>query len=406
MALSVAKGSFACNTSTGNQDVSVGFLPKAVIVWGTNQTSTGYAAGNYNFLGISDGTTQCCISGGSDDAQTSLQAGSAWSEAAVIQQISDATTPTIDSVATVTFTGLVLRFNWSNAPGSAWLVHYIALGGTDVSAKVLITAAKTSTGAQARTGVGFAPKALIPVISPVTSSTTGGYIINSWGIATATAQVVMGLFEFDGSDPTQVGSIWTEGDFYRLTDEFTDPYSRATLTSLDADGWTENWLTSSGTGYHYGVLALGGTAQFESGIETQKTSTGTKDTTVGFTPTGLFAISTNATATGRTITACKHSIGGSDGTNEGAIWCESVDNVADSNTNSATIIDKVLRFAASDTTTNAEADSSFGANKFTLDWTTADATARKFAWLAMAGAPAVGGSLVYNPQPLAHLRAR
>ncbi len=51
--------------------------------------------------------------------------------------------------------------NWTTNDANAYVIHYIVIGGTDVSAKVLQWNMRTSTGNQSVTGVGFQPNAVI-----------------------------------------------------------------------------------------------------------------------------------------------------------------------------------------------------------------------------------------------------
>src|SRR3990170_1096808 len=163
MAFAFTQGSFVANTATGNQtiDTGSGETMKALILYGTLQTASGFAAGCYGFVGYCVSATQrYCMSWAMDDAQTSTQNGSGM-HALAINLFDDGTTPTINGSADfVDFTtGGAGRFtiNWTNAPTSAWIIHYVCVGGTDITnAFVGQYAAKlTPTGNRDDTGVGF-----------------------------------------------------------------------------------------------------------------------------------------------------------------------------------------------------------------------------------------------------------
>jgi hypothetical protein len=159
---------------------------------------------------------------------------------------------------------------------------------------------------------------------------------------------------------------------------------------MDSDGFTVNWSTAA-TGQNIFVLCLKG-GQYKAGAFLQKTSSGSQGTTgVGFQPTGWMNYSSGVVA-GTTVVANPSALtvaywaAASDATHravmfsgEGSYGRAELDRAA------------VYTHRADDSTPtlNAKADlTSFDSDGFTLNYGTADATAREIIYLAMGNAAA------------------
>jgi hypothetical protein len=152
----------ATDTITHN----LGEVPKAIILWTTGQTlNDTYQNGYLHGFGITDLTTQLAISNSSNNGTASSQAGRAISLKA-LQIISvNATTQTVlaacDYVAgSATTTQFQVR--WTTNDSAAEIVHWIAIGGTAVSAKATrLQMPLTAPTAVTVTGTGFQPDVVI-----------------------------------------------------------------------------------------------------------------------------------------------------------------------------------------------------------------------------------------------------
>jgi len=388
VALSTKKGSFAAATATGNQAVvGVGFVPKAILFWGTRLTAAGYGVGLRMFFGAATSATDRWVSAiAGDDAAATMNTGRQISTNACIRNLIDGT-PTTDALADfVSFDADGFTINWSDAPPSAWIIHYLALGGDSITNAVAGNSSLAdSTGAQAFTGVGFLPEFLMFCSNG--RSGTGASSSANFHLGAASSSARQGAASFrdrDAQTTSQTALYQRVNKCIAAVATSSDVVNNeATLTSFDADGFTLD-VTTSVSAITVGYLALKGGNYFVGG-ETQRTSTGTKATTgLGFKPSGLLAWGTNrAASTAVSSTLNKLSIGGSDGVAEGHIWVESVDNAADADLDQRTETTKAIGFATNPSTTDAEADvSTFDADGFTLDWTTADGTAREFVYAA------------------------
>ncbi len=398
MALATKKGSFAARTSGGAQSVSgLGFTPKAVLLWVTKQTATGYAAGRALSFGFTNGTAQACISTTGNDGATTASnvAGRAGRSDRVISVINYAagsvTTDIRADITSLDSDGFTL--NWIVAAvGKDYVIHYWALGGSDLTNAYVgsILTPATTPAAVGYTGFGFQPDFLMAMTlgATVVGDFTGGRI--QIGAASSTTDRASVLFESGDTIPTTAGSKQIVTKLCDWTDGAGTILFTGDLQSFDADGVTIDWTTVQSTQRIVFVLALKG-GRYWVGSDTQKTSAGTQAKTgVGFTPSGLLLMGTNrATSTSFDATLGKFSLGASDGTTEGAVWMQSTDNVSTTDENTASVTDKILRHATNASTTDAEADlSSLDSDGYTLNWTTADATAREFVGVAVGSAAA------------------
>jgi hypothetical protein len=119
---------------------------------------------------------------------------------------------------------------------------------------------------------------------------------------------------------------------------------------------------------------------------------------VGFQPTGLLLGGFNRTAAGTKQDHNRIAIGAASAAGtEGAIWAGDTDNVGFMSIDMSTVTNKVLRLIDTDAPSAADAEAdlnSLDSDGFTLNWSTADAVAREFFYLAMGdtAAAAVPGS--------------
>ena len=403
MALSAHKGSFAASTSTGDQVVSFtpaggSFTPKVVIFWGVQLTAAGYGAGlSMSYGCATSATARWAMTHYSLDAAASSDTARGQTSSGVIRFFSDAT-PTQESKADlVSFGSDTFTINWSDAPASAWLIHYFALGGTDITnAKAGVFNGPGVAGNQAVTDPGFTPNVVLigdSQIHPVNTDGANGQF--NLGAFTSTAQVSTSWRDRDAR-----ATMWSASSqrsdraittFAGTSDALAD---EATFVSFDANGFTLNYSVTSGAeNCNYLAIACSNVAV---GVETSKTSTGTKATSgLGFQPTALLGWSWGLAASAVVDSSqAKLSIGAASAAGtEGGIWVEADDNVADSAVDSRTYTDKFIGLSAQPSTTTSEADlSSFDSGGFTLDWTTADATAREFAYIVLGPAAAAAAT--------------
>jgi hypothetical protein len=382
MSLSVKVGTITAKTTTGNQAYTgVGFQPKALIFYATLETADGYAANTIIGVGFAVSTSQrFYISEVSQDAVAGATNSQKAHDALAIGLMAAGGAVAIAAdLVSMDADGFTL--NWTTANGSAIVINYLAIGGSDVT-NVFAGRYTTIAGAtQAVTGVGFTPDLVLCVGNdattwPLTGSNHGKMSI---GAFTASAQGATTVRDNGNATTNSDAAVYqrTTKSYVGLSSTAATVLQEFDRASMDADGFTLNSPTVN-VGAHFLYLAIKG-GRFWVGNETQKTSTGTKAKTgVGFRPKGLLTFGVNAAASATVNAGGKLSVGASDGTTSRSAWAEAQSGVPTREDNSATAA-VAVRHATGPSTTNAEASlSSFDADGFTLNWTTADATAREF----------------------------
>ncbi|MDO9080765.1 MAG: hypothetical protein Q7U44_08170, partial [Desulfuromonadales bacterium] len=423
-ALQVKHGTLTKRTTAGTTAVTgVGFTPKAVIFYWTKQTtatgafaahiSSGQGFAAFNGAAITMGAVVAQVS----DAVTTPSDVNDYhsTTAAIVSLATTANITAIESSAVVSaFDVDGFTLNWTvTTAGTADIIHYVALGGTDLTnANVGTTSMFAATGNNSVTGVGFQPDAVLLLADNISTA------INTNPVSRRPA--INRGFMVGGLTPTQGSIGWgmrdaqtvaTHGSTFNSVQALTVLRGNAvavnaTYVSMDADGFTLSgsaasatpvtWLALKGGSYKVGTITqpVAGTPPFT-----------TAYTGVGFLPTGLILASTNSASANGTIDTAAPGASfafgaASAATARGSIWGHQTGfNPNDSNMNNDNT--KVLRLAQSTATNNAVADfSSFNADGFTLNWTTrADTTARRILYFAMGSGASATTTIATGTEP-------
>ncbi len=395
MAFECFAGTLTCPGSTGNQAITgVGFQPKAVMFFGSEIDSDGNKVNVLVSFGVATSSSARGVVGLTDNdafSTTDVERYQSITNCIVSHSVTVRYLADFVSMDADGFT-----INWSSVQ-SGEQVQYLCLGGADLTnAAVVNFTSPTSTGNDAVTGAGFEPDFVFLIGGLCTAGELDAIQGNGhWGLGAAispTSRATVGGFMADnvGTTDTNAQQIVTEA-FTILNG--SSVIEQADHVSMDADGFTLNWGTVNASARNMTALCLKG-GQYDIGVETQKTSTGTKATTgVGFTPTGLFVMGINQTTSASVQAGLRLSSGMASGATERAChWSGDSDNVGttvcDSDIDTGAIIKHMTEGTPS---TEAEADlDSFDADGFTLDWVAADATAREFVYVAFGSNPVVG----------------
>ena len=396
MAVAVKVGSFVKDTTTGAHAQAVtglGFQPKAIIFFSSMQTATGIGADANCMIGFSDGTNhKCCAMSSDDTAATSLSSNSLNSLNCIV--ILQNGTTTIDSAGDInTFDSDGFTVGWNSASATQFIISYIAVGGTDIT-NTKVMKHDAVSGAGSFTGVGFAPDVVFflygaRAAAEANNATANGGI--GFGASTGASKSACTQCVVENGRTTS--DTWRKQTIVSPLSIISpanggNSYDPASLTSLDSDGFSLGAPSSSDTTVDFFTLSIkGGT--WDVGNFSQKTSTGTQNTSIlsGLDPGLLILCSANNTVNQNSgdggssgVAHCRFSFGASDGTNERNVWCGDTDNQATAEIAKCGYDDtKAIRLIteASTSTVNAAADFSAHADsQFTLDWTTADGTAR------------------------------
>lgn len=373
--MQVQTGSFLIDPDvSGHQTISIiCFQPKAIIFFGSSAggdvTSEGYAGGVYSSLGF--------VTSSTDDAAIHSQEDNSASPAGFWAQTSFVTDKCItgnDSAALISFNAHGFTIDWATATDTQ-IVYWVAIGGDTVSAKVGVIN-PTGTGNLSFTGVGFQGE-LLMLLHNRNNGTTNVRSQIDYGFASGSAAAEQ--WSIQG-----IANSGAAGTAATFRPGKVDDWAGTTLVSFDSDGFTLNMGGSmGGAPVAYLVLADSDGA-FKVGNETQKTSTGTKATTgVGFQPGALLAAGICNATTGTQQANDYQTFGVYDGATYSCMWRGAQDGSNPTNTARRQVSSVLISHSVPLSTTNAEAVvDSFDSDGFTLDWTTADSTARAFGYVA------------------------
>lgn len=380
MALSAQVGSITCPASTGNQATTgVGFQPKAILFWSNARTADGGAATyNASFGAATSSSSRFAIS---NDGSTSAR----HDNGKCISVCASGSTP-LCAADFVSFDADGFTVNWTTV-SSGVVVNYLALGGADLTnAAIKQFNSATATGNQATTGVGFKPDTVLffslgNATAPPATLSTGLPVDLGW--MTSAAQ---GSHSFNGSGGAAINAYQRTASAFAGTSA-TSKVLEAAYTSLDSDGFTINWSSVLASGRVIWALCLKG-GQYAVGAFNKPTSTGNSGVTgVGFTPSAEAFLSFGVVAGTTVNTAGRSAFGAATGTSNRGSIAVSIEGT--NTTNKYLTRTRALRIDG-DGTAAGEADFiSHDADGFTLNWTTADATAEQVLYFAAGNAAAV-----------------
>jgi hypothetical protein len=371
----------------------LGSTPKAIIFWTDGQTNETFNAASYLYgFGMTDGATSKSVAAASlTGANTSNASTRMANKALTLVQWSEALVAEADlqSWDDTNFT-----LNWTTNNATAYIVHYIVIGGTDVSARVVEWTMGTATGNRVVTGVGFQPSAVIHAhgthtfTAALPSSIAGA----GFGLGAMDAdgdQWATTFFTVDnsGNADTQRGQQ-TDGAIYAFNAGLT-VQKKASWVSMNADGFTVNFTNAaSAAAARVLSLALKG-VNVKPGSFLKSTGAAPASQTVtgvGFRPSAVLLSSFQDITRAAPVAHSRWGIGASDGTTEASSAMTDENGVG---TTSVRAVDKTSKaFIVADNSTstiNAEANlTGLNSDGFTLNWTTNNATQTQVLYLALA----------------------
>jgi hypothetical protein len=382
-------GSFATNTTTGNQSITgVGFQPKVVLFFLNRRVSDGTAADAMIGFGVGISSSARRAAGFLSPDALTTSANTAWNRNNSCFYISG----NVIAADFVSQDSDGFTFNiTSNTPGEATIINYLALGGDGLTNVAVGTiAARTTTGNEAYTGVGFQPTALMLFAGKwstdsLDTNTNGAFTL---GFGTSnTERGVVGERSRNGSNP-QVARHRQSTSKIAVSLSDSGVFTEVDLNSLDSDGFTLNHTTASGTADIMYYLALRG-PQFKVGSFNQPTSTGTQQITgMGFDPKALMLLSANDVSANNDATNNNGQISlgwGTSSSARGSMFAGDLTGVSPTQADKDLDRTKIIKlFSPGTPTLNAAADlDGFISGGAELNWTTVDATARQVLYLAI-----------------------
>lgn len=396
------KGTITSNTSTGDQTISgivdddgTSFTPKALIVWGTGQASAAVTDGLQYLLGVADCTGYGQIYGSAEDNAATSDTYKESNKARIIDTYDDAGAATSRATLVSCGSGQFV-INWSDAPAAADLYHFVAIGGSGVSAKYLAGASYASAATLVEDTSSFIATAMVLLITGSTTSdqaiTTEAYnLMVGWWARQSDGGYQQGIANSCTSDNDAAA---VTGRFQTATDTLTG-LTTSCATFFQRFRYSGNFGVLPVTVNNEAPIALilGG-LRAKAGVGLQPTGTGTQAISgVGFKPYLACFASVGAAASTTVGTEARLSLGCATPDAQGHIWIGDLQG-ADPMVNAKKFSTSQILSMGTPTATGSSSTfealaemSSWDSDGVTLNWTAADATQRQYLWI-MFGLPA------------------
>lgn len=414
--MAVKVGSFTKSTAaaTASQAVTgLGFLPKVLLLWTAAATADGFSDGYHYAFGATTGAAES-YSVGSAAVDNAADTNTSKRHAAKALTIIEWGESLLAECDLTSFDADGFTLSWTTNNASAYIIHYMALGGADLTnAKAITWVSNTSTGNQGVTGVGFQPDCVLHFTmfssAAVPTSAAGGTeSLLGIGIMDGTLQWVNSVYSRDGraagsAQRVSDDSICSGGNSSTSTSNY-----RFSFGSMDADGFTVNKAQSGNDAKYFSLCLKGG--DYHVGVITKSNSTDVPVaqavTGVGFLPEGVLMLGQKRNSKGTTgIQGIYQAVGASDGTNNHSVF--GIDQEGADPTNTAVRDSVSVMYSEADAgqTVSCEGTiSSLGADGFTVTWTTNDAAANYLYYFAFAGGSAATATIA--PKMMYYKRLR
>lgn len=387
----------AARTTTGTQDFTVsGFgTPKAAMFIMTLGSSDGTAANTVLFsFGATDGTRQWAMSHRSSNGVADTATRRNILNNALVHSLAASITDSIASFDSWITDGV--RINWTDPPGGAFLVTVILFGGADVS--VYADAIDVPDGSAIDiTAPSFEPDLVLGGCVGRTMNSVASDMESSVGFAhnNGTGTVVQRTLFWNEPNAQASGDPRQRLD----TSCFGGKYSggaiawKATLGSFDSSGFTLT-PSASGASDDFGYLALkfDGCASWVGSINSPTSTGNAANTSPGFTPQFvMMALSMLDTEDADEVDDTAGAFGIAAFTaSESFCNALAIEDASATTDTQSLSDDQAINLDAHDGTAAYDATLvSMDANGFTLNYSAADGTTRK--WFGLAVEEAAGG---------------
>lgn len=291
-------GSFtkATGAATVSQSLTgFGFQPKALILLTATETTLATAGqtGYSTFVGITDGTTS--KSWGFAGGISGLSQVGKQRRASKALTICNNLGTLLAECDLTSFDSDGITLSWTTNDANAYYIGYLALGGSDLTAKVLQWQQPASSGSFSVTGAGFQPTGMFTIgagytTAPTSTDTHAELALGA--IADGDTAWAMDMVSFDAFGTTSCQHHQrTAADVL-----FSGTGTLASFTSFDSDGFTFNYSAVDARRYRASLL-LGGVS-FRSGKFTHSNGAAPASQTITFTTSGSVDLTWNPNNTG------------------------------------------------------------------------------------------------------------
>lgn len=389
-----AVGTFTSTATTGTQVVShpLGQNLKALILWTMGKTNEVLGSNYYYGLGVSDMfSTVSFASSSKDEVSPSSSSRRVANRVMTLVQGGEVTMAEADLVASDSST---FTLNWTLSDSQPYIVHYIAIGGPQVMAKLVNWQTPASPAAKAIT-VGFSPSAVLHfhagasvLNAPPTSLPNSVVGIGAmdqggmqWGLQVAEASGVTEAIASRAQHTSSAIFMYNDTNPATVSKE-------ASIASMMPDGFNMNFTQANANLSQVVSLALGGVkARVGSFDKTTAAAPASQTITTDFRPGAVFLASYQRTSTTNVREfGSALGIGASDGVREASSIFGGAHGVTTTATTGQDKTGKVF-LKMNDPPLDAEADlTAMTPTGFTLNWTLNDGVASQICYIAL-GAP-------------------
>ena len=392
-ASSVDVGSFTKNSTTGNQTVShnLGETPVALVLWTDSQTNESFTSTFQFGIGFTDGTNSRSGAGASEDNKSSgVTSRRLANKALTIVDYSQGTVAEAD-LSSWNSTGFTL--NWTtNTASTGYVVHYLAIGGYEVSAKVFTWVLPVFTGNQSVTGVTFQPNLVLcfhagPGFTSTPPNSSTHSTLGLSAMDDAGNQWANAYMDADSANPAATYRYQRTTKAIAILSTSGTVAKEASWVSMDSDGFTVNFSSTDFQASKAMCLALKGVAAYPGSFNKSTAAATATQTVTGvpFKPKAVLLASVQGVTSSSVGTVARLGLGASNVSTNGASALQSTGGGSKSSVDS---IDKTSKaFVKVDNSTpaiDAEATvTGFNTDGFTLSWSTNDSVATEVLYLAV-----------------------
>jgi hypothetical protein len=378
MALEAAKGILRLARAI-TPDEELNFRPRALVLWWCREGGGGCAGG----IGFAtDGGGDASTAWTADDAQAPGVL-SRWGTDAPLLLHGDPQRPDASSRGRIRFADRGFAVECDHEPEHPWLVHYLALGGSDVQRAAVRDLVLDRTGRCAVTGLGFAPGVVLAAVEAGAKAgePRSGLAVGFGAASRLSNQVASGFVsQVDGGRTIARGAQFADAIALLPAAAPSGEIAACTrLVSFDPDGFTLE-TTRLASELPLAVLAL------EGGRYTVGMGTASRATAVGFPAAGALLFGTGLDAAPHARDIGRLCVGGfSRDRRVGCIsWSTLRRGASPPEPRSRSTTEAV--FEVMDTTSGElharAALASLGRRRFSLSWPVRDRNPRDFGYVA------------------------
>jgi hypothetical protein len=382
--LRAATGAVIVGPGRRRQAEELGFEPQAAVLWWC-RADLERRPGNRGGIGFAAaGGAPGSIAWISDDAVPAARTQSCGTRGAIAGLDDDGAWR-----AEVEFGRRSLGFRTDPIPG-AWLVRYLAFGGSELKAQTAWFPMPAEPQDQ-RVDLAFQPDLILfaSAAVPVPGEPVRGLSISFGAASAPDRQGSVAVASPDGAPPgSAAGAQRTDAAIVSIRDR-SGLGGLGSVSSMDAGGLAVCWHEAAGSSCQVSCLAIAG-VRSEVGAAPARQRAGARRTGgVGFRPSALLCLSWGLAAAPVVRDIARLSLGAACGSEQqGAVAWDERDTPAElTATHSSSSAEDVLLVPNTQTGElhAAAALSSFGFGGFTLRWSQADGMGRQILYVALGG---------------------